>query len=160
MVTRVISGGQDGADVAGLRAAAFLGLETGGWMPAGYRTVRGPRKDRAEEYGLACTVEDTYPPRTKLNVLTSDATVRLAWDFNSPGERATLREIMRAGRPSFDVHLTRHPDGLITAAEAPAVLQAWLAAPSIRTLNVAGNASYWIEEFVTDYLITALRPGA
>lgn len=36
-VTKVVSGGQSGADVAGLIAGAKLGVETHGLWPAGYK---------------------------------------------------------------------------------------------------------------------------
>lgn len=52
MLRRVISGGQAGVDQAGLRAAKAAGLETGGWMPNGWRTADGPRPDLAEQFGL------------------------------------------------------------------------------------------------------------
>jgi hypothetical protein len=34
-LTRLISGGQTGADQGGLRAARAAGIETGGWAPLG-----------------------------------------------------------------------------------------------------------------------------
>lgn len=48
---RVISGGQCGVDVAALRAAKRAGLQTGGTMPRGWRTLDGPRPEYAAEYG-------------------------------------------------------------------------------------------------------------
>jgi Circularly permutated YpsA SLOG family len=38
LLKKIISGGQTGADQAGLRTAKRLGIETGGWMPQGWRT--------------------------------------------------------------------------------------------------------------------------
>jgi hypothetical protein len=38
LVTKVISGGQSGADLGGLRAAKVLGIQTGGSMPKGFLT--------------------------------------------------------------------------------------------------------------------------
>ena len=40
-ILRIISGGQTGADQGGLRAGAALGLDTGGWIPFGFRTDTG-----------------------------------------------------------------------------------------------------------------------
>ena len=40
----VWSGGQNGANIAGLRAAKAVGLKTGGWMPKGYRTEGGDHR--------------------------------------------------------------------------------------------------------------------
>ena len=38
---KVVSGGQTGADRAGLKAACILGIETGGWAPTGFATANG-----------------------------------------------------------------------------------------------------------------------
>ena len=75
MVERVISGGQTGADQAGLAAAKKLGISTGGYMPKGWRTERGPRPDFAAEYGLQEAATAAYPDRTEQNVIFSDGTV-------------------------------------------------------------------------------------
>ena len=80
-------------------------------MPAGFRTARGGRPEYAELYGVCCTATDDYVPRTTLNVRESDATVRFAWDWYSRGERATLRALYRAGKPFYDVTITREEDG-------------------------------------------------
>ena len=36
MLKKIISGGQTGADLAGLEAASYLGIHTGGKMPLGF----------------------------------------------------------------------------------------------------------------------------
>ena len=41
MIKKIISGGQSGADLAGLKAAIKLGIETGGFIPKNYRTENG-----------------------------------------------------------------------------------------------------------------------
>jgi Circularly permutated YpsA SLOG family len=72
MLTKVISGGQTGADQAGWRAAKAAGLETGGWMPLGFLTEEGPRPEFAELYGARETRTDHYPVRTEANAMESD----------------------------------------------------------------------------------------
>ena len=63
MLSKVVSGGQTGADQAGLRAAAKAGIDTGGWACKGWLTEKGPASWLAD-YGLAeCPVPD-YPART------------------------------------------------------------------------------------------------
>ncbi|MFH7326653.1 YpsA SLOG family protein [Desulfurivibrio sp. C05AmB] len=42
MLTRIISGGQTGADQAGLDVAIKLGIPHGGWIPKGRMTEAGP----------------------------------------------------------------------------------------------------------------------
>jgi hypothetical protein len=52
ILTRIISGGQTGADIAGIRAAKRVGLETGGCLPRGCGTLDGPRREYIREYGM------------------------------------------------------------------------------------------------------------
>lgn len=49
---KVISGGQVGVDMAALRAARYLGLETGGTAPPDYMTSDGPKHETLRAYGL------------------------------------------------------------------------------------------------------------
>lgn len=48
MIELVLSGGQTGADLGGLRAARACGIPTGGWAPRGWLTEVG----WLVEYGL------------------------------------------------------------------------------------------------------------
>lgn len=146
MIEKVISGGQIGADVAGLDAAECSGIPTGGHMPKGFRTIDGPAPQIAERYGLEEAATSDYPSRTRLNVLNSDGTIRLALNWSSPGERRTLAEIKCAGKPHFDVDL----DGLIGVKleEKVSDAKAWVSEHDIRVLNVAGNARADIEPTV------------
>ncbi len=144
---RVISGGQTGADRGGLAAAKAAGIATGGWMPKGFRALDGARQEFAELYGLREHPSHRYPPRTALNVKDSDATLRFALDWDSPGERLTLELCERYDRPHFDVTLT--------GETTPADVAGWLRASAVRVLNVAGNAERTapgIEAFVTAFL--------
>lgn len=103
-VSRVISGGQIGADLAGLHAAEALDIETGGTATKGFRQKNGCAP-WLRRYGLVEHESPQYPPRTECNVLDSDATIRLALDFDSPGELCTLRYIKHYDKPHFDFQL-------------------------------------------------------
>ena len=48
----VISGGQSGADRAGLEAARIVGVQTGGTAPSGFATSEGAKLDLGTVYGL------------------------------------------------------------------------------------------------------------
>ena len=52
MIEKVISGGQTGADEAGLFAAKEFGIKTGGWMPRKFLNERGENPEYAELYGI------------------------------------------------------------------------------------------------------------
>ncbi len=144
---RVISGGQTGADRAALVAAKAAGIATGGWMPRGFRAHDGLRPEFADLYGVREHASERYPPRTALNVKESDATLKFATEWDSPGEVLTRRMCERYGRPQLEVT----PGGDVT----PSDVAAWLVRTGVRVLNVAGNAertSPGIEAFVITFM--------
>lgn len=149
MLTKVISGGQTGADQAGLRAAKDCGLQTGGWLPSGCETMDGPRPDLLVEYGMQEHTKG-YAVRTEANVRDSDGTVRFAKTFKSPGEICTIKAIRWFGKPHFDVDIANPPN--------QKELLDWIAYNKIVVLNVAGNTEQTapgIDQFVYEYLTKA-----
>jgi hypothetical protein len=152
LLEKVISGGQIGADQAGLMAAARYGIATGGWMPRGFQTLAGPDPELAARFGLREHLSEKYPPRTELNVRTSDGTIRFAARWKRPGEICTLKSLCKHRKPSLDVD--------IKAPRPVAEVVEWIRREGIRTLNVAGNVepksrkspASGITDFVIDYL--------
>lgn len=126
---RIVSGGQSGVDRAALDVARSLGLDYGGWCPAG-----GLAEDRADllvAYPALRATPSTDPAqRTEWNVRDSDATLVIGPDgkVRSPGTAFTIRCAERAGKP----HLVADP----TRQDA---VRAWLdGLPPDGVLNVAG----------------------
>jgi hypothetical protein len=149
---KVISGGQIGADQAGLIAAARHGIATGGWMPHGFLTLRGPDPELAERFGLQQHRSAAYPARTQANVRDSDGTIRFTTNWETRGEICTRRFIDQHGKPSLDVDI-KNPRPVEEVAD-------WIRRAGIKTLNVAGNVeprsrraqASGITDFVIDYL--------
>lgn len=163
---KIISGGQTGADVAGLDAALELKLLTGGWIPDGFKTLDGDKPEYATKYGLVRTLQSTYPPRTALNVRDSDGTVRFASNWDSPGEKLTLRMIESYNTAHWDIdvgeHWTAkdHVDYPQYLKQQMKDFRTFLSLNNIKTLNVAGNSEQsapGIYQFVYDLLIAALK---
>lgn len=128
MLDRVVSGGQTGADQAGLRAARSANVPTGGWAPLGWLTEDGPAPWLAE-WGLVECPDPGYPARTRANARDSDGTVWLG-DWHSSGGRATLDACRSEGKPFMIVH---------QGVTRPSQVAEWLEAEGVRILNVAGN---------------------
>lgn len=124
---KVISGGQTGADRAGLDAAHACGLPTGGQAPSHYWTERGP-DPRLAEYGLMAG--GSLVSRTERNVLAADATVVFQIS-PSPGSDLTVRLAKRSGKP----FLCLDP----WASDAVTQLRDFLRTHRPNTLNVAGH---------------------
>jgi hypothetical protein len=150
MLRKVISGGQTGADQAGLRAARRCGIPTGGYAPMGWLTLDGPQQALLQGFGLREHDVLGYGARTDRNVEMSDGTVRLARVWNSPGERRTLRAIQRLDRPYFDVDFPfSHRDWHLMAVQ-------WILENHIKVLNVAGNSettAFGIGAFAEEFLV-------
>lgn len=129
MIKKVISGGQQGADFAGLMAALALGLETGGTAPKGWK-IQLPDGTTSSnpslaDYGLVQDTSSSYQPRTKKNVADSDGTVWFGYT-ESPGGKLTLGTAKQLNKP-YIVNPT------------PEALRAWCEENTIEVLNVAGN---------------------
>lgn len=132
-------------DIAALRAAKATGFATGGVMPKGFRTHDGPRPEYAELYGCTEHESPEWAPRTRANVAAADATLRLALDMDSPGERCTANACRAAGKPMHSLHMTRKGDGFtLSRAEVDDAVDG-LRLLAVRFgrplhLNVAGNS--------------------
>jgi len=148
MIEKVISGGQIGADIAALRAAKRVGIETGGFMPLNYMTLEGPRPEYADQYGMWYTSQATYPPRTRFNVQNSDGTLRFATNWLSPGERCTFRYISQLDKPFYDVD----PNSITDIESELMGVRSWIVKNDIKVLNVAGNAEKRMEPFVEYFM--------
>lgn len=129
---KVVSGGQCGADRGGLDGAREAGLETGGWAPLGWR-VAGGTDPTLSELGLQEHHSPDYPPRTRLNVVESDATILIARNPDSAGSRLTIELCRKNRRPLF---YTRPADIRVDKVVA------WMLDNSVEVLNVAGNRDY------------------
>jgi hypothetical protein len=148
VIARIRSGGQTGADVAALRAAKARGVPTGGVMPRGFRTLTGPRPEYAALYGVTEHASPAYPPRTFENVRDSDVTVRIAVDFNDPGEAMTLKAIERYGRPHADIGVRRGGGPGLVVDDADIFAAVEVIEATARKLgrevvvNIAGNSEH------------------
>lgn len=133
MLTKIISGGQTGADQGALHGAKLAGLETGGAAPKGYWTEDG-RANLLRGYGLIETSAMGYPPRTRINVMNSDGTL-IFGDPESRGSALTARYCVELGKPCHIVRWRKSGIELNTLKLAAY----WASVNYIKTLNVAGN---------------------
>lgn len=149
MKLKIISGGQYGADIAGLRAGKVCNFETGGYMPNGFRAgdVRHPEYEQM--YNVKELIAADYKPRTWTNVYHSDFTVRLAKNFNSAGEICTMRAIRIYNKHSFDIKVDH--DGVPTLIK-PIEFAQVLKNHKVKVLNVAGNANLSLEKGIEEFL--------
>jgi hypothetical protein len=125
---KVVSGGQTGVDRAALDAAISVGLEVGGWCPAG-RVAEDSLLDRS--YALTETPSSDPAQRTEWNVRDSDATlVIVRGEALLGGTNLTVEIARRLSKPLVILQLVdRHvADQAID----------WIRGRGVSTLNIAG----------------------
>lgn len=134
MMTKLISGGQTGADIAALDLALRFDFPHGGWCPKGRRSLNGPIPSR---YLLVETPSTSYLQRTEWNVRDSDGTVvfTLAADVTG-GSLRTIGFAKKHGKPCL--HISQRP-GILGYADRSVVLQKFVEDHGIQRLNVAGS---------------------
>lgn len=151
MIEKIISGGQWGADYAGLVAGKKLKLETGGTAPLKWRSdYFDPRSldgtnPKLKEFGLVESSKWEYPARTLNNVSNSDGTV--IYGKVSAGTGLTQRYCEQKSKPFI-----WNPK--------PSELAKWIFDKQIKVLNVAGNReskSPGIEKMVEKNIIKAFK---
>lgn len=136
ILTKIISGGQIGADLAGLIAARRAGIATGGvapqgWLievcyPSGTAHVAAPW---LADYGLVECVAEGYAARRKWNVELCDAAL-LFGDNQSRGSKGLIRDCETARKPLVYVEA-----GCVTPGMVASAIDRY----GYRTVLVAGN---------------------
>jgi len=129
---KIISGGQTGADRAGLDAAAALGLEYGGAVPRGRRTEDGRLSSKYS--GMRETNSAGYRQRTFENIRDADATLLFYRGNISGGTRLTEQLTGWIRRPCLLIDLKN-----ISEAAAAERIRRWLKKTRPKILNIAGS---------------------
>ena len=130
-ITKIVSGGQTGADRAALDWAIERGVPHGGWCPKGRKAEDGPIDAR---YALQETSSADYLKRTEWNIRDSDGTVIF-----------TMRPALTGGSKRTAEFAVKHRKACLHLHAGESVedcaqrLAEFIHANSIRILNVAGS---------------------
>lgn len=130
VLTKLISGGQTGADRAALDVAIRRSFQYGGWCPKGRKAEDGTL---GGQYQLVETPRADYLQRTEWNVRDSDATAVFTLGSEATGgSLKTLGFASKHKKPC--IHLSR------SATQNPALaLQRFVTEHTVSALNVAGT---------------------
>lgn len=156
---KIISGGQTGADQGGLEAAEALGIQTGGFIPKGFRTEEGPRPDLAKRFDLVEHSAWGYPPRTRTNVFISNMTICFG-RLTSPGSQLTKKYCKELDKPFINIPHYVHEGA---REQYIKLLVESIKKNSPDVINIAGNReskSPGIQEFTKNTLIEVLKQYA
>lgn len=129
-ISKIISGGQTGADRAALDFAIGYNIPHGGWIPKGRRTEDGPLADK---YQLRERPDNSYSKRTEQNILYSDGTLIISHGRLSGGSSSTRRLAKKHYHPWIHVDMDE-----ISLQDAADKIRGWLKENNIKILNVAG----------------------
>lgn len=130
MICKIISGGQTGADRAGLDVAIKHNFPHSGWCPKGRKAEDGPI---SSAYLLAESPSANYLQRTEWNARDADGTVIFTMSATvSGGSKRTIDFAQKHTKPW--IHL--HPDMDKDPVEA---LREFVEKHQIQNLNVAGT---------------------
>ena len=130
-VIKIVSGGQTGADRAGLDSAIDWGIAHGGWCPKGRKAEDGAIP---QSYDLLESTSANYLQRTEWNARDADATVifTLRSDLTG-GSKKTAEFAQKHGKPW--IHLNEE----IGIEACATQLKSFIAEYDVKVLNVAGS---------------------
>ena len=131
MLSKIVSGGQTGADQAGLDVAIKYGIPHGGWIPKGRMTEAGPL---SEKYQLQEMTTKSYPKRTERNILDTDGTLIVSHGRLTGGSKLTADLATKHNKPFL--HLDFKANSMTYCAR---LLASWVTDSGIKVLNVAGS---------------------
>ena len=129
--TKIISGGQTGADRAAGDFALDNGIDYGGWVPKGRKAEDGQISDKYS--GLKETPTSQYGERTRLNIMDSDATLICSHGPLNGGSKLTQEYAVENSKKCLHIDFLKQP-----LAEAAQTVKRWLSANELATLNIAG----------------------
>jgi hypothetical protein len=131
MIKKIVSGGQTGADRAGLDVAIRWGFPYGEWCRKGRNAEDGII---GGQYQLVETPSASHLQRTEWNVRDSDATVIFTLAPTLTGGSKRTAEFAEKHRKPL-IHVSRQA----ASYEDPAlILQRFVEENSVRELNIAG----------------------
>lgn len=133
-ISKIVSGGQTGADQGFFDACIYYGLEYGGYIPKNRKSENGKIHSKYENL-IELDSED-YLKRTEANVVNSDCTLIFTIGKLEGGSSKTSKLANKYKRPCFHIDLDS------TDREAAAKIAAeWIrtACPDKCVLNGAGS---------------------
>ena len=132
VIEKIISGGQTGADIAGIDAAISCDFPYGGWLPKGRKAENGIVPEIYTQFQVMTS--GGYPKRTEQNVIDSDGTIIFTYGKLAGGSLLTKKVAVKNNRPWLHVDLDALDDPVT-------IINNWIIDWDIKVLNVAGKSA-------------------
>jgi hypothetical protein len=129
-ISKIVSGGQTGADRAGLDVALMFNFPHGGWCPKGRRSEDGPI---GGQYQLTESPALNYLQRTEWNARDSDGTLIFTLSAELSGGSLRTKSFARKHKKPC-LHISRAGD-----YQPEVKVQQFVKAHGIKVLNIAGS---------------------
>ncbi len=131
-IKKIISGGQTGADIAGIDAAISCKVPYGGWLPKGRKAENGIVPENYTQFQVM--TKGGYPKRTEQNVIDSDGTIIFTYGKLAGGSSLTKKFAVKNKRPwlHIDLDAEKNPSS---------VIKNWVIDWDIKVLNIAGKSA-------------------
>ena len=154
MLRKIISGGQTGADRAGLDFAIEAGLEHGGSVPRGRIAEDGII---SQKYRVTELSSESYEVRTRQNVRDSDGTVVFTLaPIATGGTKLTIDYATEIGKPLLRIYPEEGQNDPDVITKAVDQLRHFIQSNNIEILNVAGSRES-IEPGIYAFTLDVLR---
>ena len=132
MIKKIISGGQTGADIAGIHAAIETNFPYSGWLPKNRLTEKGSLSEKYSHFKTM--TRGGYPARTKQNIIDSDATLIFTHGKLTGGSLLTKKTALKLKKPVLHINLSElDKNGVVS------LIIAFLNGNNIEVLNIAGS---------------------
>ncbi len=131
-ISKIISGGQTGADRAAFDFALENNIEIGGFVPKNSRAEDGRISERY--LNLIETETENYAERTELNVKHSDATLLVSHGDLQGGSLLTKKFAEKYKKPFLHIDFAA-----LTIEQAVINTKKWLDSTRCKNLNIAGS---------------------
>ncbi|MCP3873235.1 MAG: hypothetical protein GY699_08800 [Desulfobacteraceae bacterium] len=132
VIKKIISGGQTGADIAGIDAAISCNIPYGGWLPKGRKAENGIVPEKYTDFQVM--TRGGYPKRTEQNIIDSDGTIIFTYGKLAGGSSLTKKFAVKNNRPWLHIDLD--------AEENPVTkIKNWIVDWDIKIVNIAGKSA-------------------